>query len=385
LSHEALILMRARDPELARLRDDALVPAIRAAGLAVSQPETAVGGELFVSGVATLIERVRVVVADVTEPDPNLWIEIGYAMGLGKALNVLLIRRASEQNAGGDLPSLLAGHEVLVWDPARTDEFTQALTSRLRRRLAILGTEAEAVSPWDEEWLAVQRKHAMASLSAIGRTGFMEFAFALSPPKGQWSPSELLEAATESQIQTFGWPIGVVIDTDVYRPHPTGDGIRAEVSVVDSPLRENSYDYWSLRSDGDYYLLQSLFEDQRTKNALYFNTRIVRVTEAVLYCARLCARLEVSPASRIVLRIRHGGLRSRTLRSASARRLHLERTTVVDEVHSEVSFTLESVDAQLVALVNDLVRPVFEVFDFFEVSEEVLKDIVEKFLNGQVT
>ena len=68
-----------------------------------------------------------------------------------------------------------------------------------------------------------------------------------------------------------------------YRPRPTLD-----VIVADMPFKEHmSYDYWSLRRNGDFLLLQSLFEDKRNPSftALYFNTRTLRRREALLYCA----------------------------------------------------------------------------------------------------
>jgi len=39
------------------------------------------------------------------------------------------------------------------------------------------------------------------------------------------------------QIHAFGWPVGVILDNDPdFKPYPTNDGIRAEVSVPSGPL-----------------------------------------------------------------------------------------------------------------------------------------------------
>jgi hypothetical protein len=51
-----------------------------------------------------------------------------------------------------------------------------------------------------------------------------------------------------------------------------------------------SYDYWALRENGVFYLLQSLFEDDRDANAIFFNSRLVRVTESLLFAANLLGR-----------------------------------------------------------------------------------------------
>jgi len=95
------------------------------------------------------------------------------------------------------------------------------------------------------------------------------------------SQIELLNAVRASQILTFGWPIAVLLENrPEYRPRPFGDGIRADLAFAG---HRTSYDYWAVRKNGDFYLLQSFFEDSRERNALFFNTRIVRVTEALMF------------------------------------------------------------------------------------------------------
>ena len=46
---------------------------------------------------------------------------------------------------------------------------------------------------------------------------------------------------------------------------------------------------------GDFYLLQSFYEDTRDRNALFFNTRIVRVTEALMFAGKLYTTLGAHP------------------------------------------------------------------------------------------
>ncbi len=139
------------------------------------------------------------------------------------------------------------------------------------------------------------RTAAKAGLHERGITGYMEVRFALSRPKPQWSQRELLEAAERAQIHTFGWPIGVVAPNGGGRPRPTSDGIVAEVVFDDY----GSYDYWCLSRRGDFYLLKSLFEDKRGTGTLFFSTRIVRVTETLLYCGRLYSRLNTPTTTAI--------------------------------------------------------------------------------------
>src|SRR5207247_9744638 len=99
------------------------------------------------------------------------------------------------------------------------------------------------------------------------------------------------------------------------------DGIRAEISVTRSMLSGRpSYDYWALRSNGDFYLLQSLFEDDRDERKIFFNTRIVRVTESLMFASNLYKTLGVSPEPRPSVRVTHRGLAGRELTSAGMNR-----------------------------------------------------------------
>ena len=66
-----------------------------------------------------------------------------------------------------------------------------------------------------------------------------------------------------------------------------------------------SYDYWAIRRNGDFYVLQSLFEDERGENLIFFNTRIVRVAEALMFASNLYTHLGASLLKRILACVYH--------------------------------------------------------------------------------
>jgi hypothetical protein len=199
--------------------------------------------------------------------------------------------------------------------------------------------------------------------------------------------SELLKQARLAQIETFGWPIAVVLDRAELRPRPTTDGIVAEVAIKDAD-RRHSYDYWTLRNNGDFYLLKSIFEDERKENTIFFNTRIVRITETLLYAARLYSGLNVPKDAHHFVGIRHGGLKGRVLSTSSiARRFppSADRVSGEDEVYTEVETTIEQIETHLVELVEKYTQPLFILFNFFELNRGVLEEIVNKYAQGEVT
>jgi hypothetical protein len=235
---------------------------------------------------------------------------------------------------------------------------------------------------FDPAWLTAEQMAAFEGFQNGKHKGTFEIAFALEPPKLVASQRQLLDAARVSAIHTFGWPIGVVLDREEYKPRPRQDGIFAKLSF-DEDIR-GSFDYWAIRQNGDFYLLKSLFEDERAVNKFFFGTRLIRTTEAILYCEQLYRNLGAKQESVIHFRTQYRGLKGRELAAANPSRKLNGRTSEVENVNSETIFRLGDVREGIVPLVKCLLEPVFILFDFFQLSDEVYADIVNQFVNGRV-
>jgi hypothetical protein len=248
-----------------------------------------------------------------------------------------------------------------------------------------------AVSPGDmsatenksleTSWFTHEQARAQGLISKINLTGHMELrAEALhSLSKSQ---IELLNAVRLSEIRTFGWPIGITLENrEEYRPRPYKDGIRAEVSIVEGD--RTSFDYWAARTSGDFYLLQSLFEDSRKPSQIFFDTRIVRVTESLMFIESLYKKLGVPPEAKVRIQITHRGLKGRELNSASPNRHMFPRGPAVEnESTSEVTTILGAMSETRVSDVKEIVAPMFMLFEFMEFSGAVYDDIVRNFEKG---
>jgi hypothetical protein len=187
-----------------------------------------------------------------------------------------------------------------------------------------------------------------------------------------------------SQVQTFGWPIAVLLENrPEYGPRPFGDGIRAELAFADG---RTSFDYWAVRKNGDFYLLQSFFEDIQAKKALFFNTRIVRVTEALMFAGKLYTALGAAPDAKISARFTHSGLAGRTLKSASPnRQLSTSPTTHEQVSETETVIVLGDIHDALVDEVQRVCAPMFMLFNFQVFQREIYEDIVRRFEKGEAT
>jgi hypothetical protein len=238
-----------------------------------------------------------------------------------------------------------------------------------------------------DAWFSQHSTLAATGLVTAGREGAMELRFALHDPISK-SQLDLLNSVRLSEIKTFGWPIGILLENrNEFRPRPMADGIIAEVVTAGKGMSGSpSYDYWAARTNGDFYLLQSLFEDERSASKLFFDTRIVRVTESLLFGANFYRNLGVAEAADISLRISHRGLAGRHLIAASPNRYTSPANAATESVsETQIVSALGQIRPRLVDLVIQICAPLFMLFDFKQFDRKVYEQIVVDFVAGKIT
>lgn len=225
------------------------------------------------------------------------------------------------------------------------------------------------VTPWDDAWFETQKKTALESLEKTRLVGYMEVRCSLAYPILPKARLELRDAASKAFLPSHsGSHIGIVDAAGESKPRPSDDGIVAEVSE-----RAGTYNYWSLRSNGDFFLLRSLIEDDFLKypsRIIAIDARIAEVTEVLLYCQRLYKQLGVSPLSQARIIVEHSGLKGRSLRPGSV--------ALVDRSVTSIRTSLNGIEEDLVGLVRTVAAPMFELFDFMTFPESVYIDHVER-------
>jgi hypothetical protein len=243
--------------------------------------------------------------------------------------------------------------------------------------------EATENAEINNEWVENHREKAKNSVAAQGINTLWEITSSIGNQSINSTQAELLASARTSEIRTFGWPIGVMLENrDEFRPKPTSDGILANINVGD----RESFDYWSWNTGGDFYLLKSIFEDSRDPTAIFFNTRIVRTAEALLYISKMYKNLGANDTDEVRIRMKYEGIEGRILSSSTPNRsIFVNKRIAENECESEITLQLKDISDDLVGSVKSLVSPIFVLFDFFELSDKVYADIVNHFVNGEVT
>lgn len=240
------------------------------------------------------------------------------------------------------------------------------------------GVSAPPLRTLDDGWF---ERHVSAAAAALGHGGAMELRFSLDQPINT-PQDKLLEAARSSQILTFGWPFGVVVDGDEQRPRPVPEGIVAEVPLDRSrgDFRD-SYDYWALGGDGRFYLLQSLFEDRHAKGQIQFDTRMRRVAEALMYCGNLYRNLGVADEASMLVRVSHVNLGGRTLSATGSRYVSPKQLTPgVADVNSELVTSNSDLRQNLTGRVEEILNRLFLLFDFMSFAPKIYDDVVGQFV-----
>jgi hypothetical protein len=196
----------------------------------------------------------------------------------------------------------------------------------------------------------------------------------------------------QAQVRGIGWPTGVVLENrDESRPRPTNDGIVASVIADIHAFDGRRFAYWALTKGGDFYTLMSLSEDNRDENragkTIYFDTRIMRAAEALLHCANLDKTLGIQPNAQIDMTVRYGGLKGRTLAPTSTESVYYGggENSYEDEVSiPAIAFKLGAVRAEMVELVKKLCAPLFVIFDYAELPDNIYRKTVTDFVNGKI-
>lgn len=386
----AFVIMQIGDIQLDQFYYGVLEPIIRECNLAPIRIDKHNEGGILKSEITKHIESSDIIVADLTNERPNCYLEVGYAMGIGKYRNLILIvnedhfhESPNYKKGGPKIHFDLIGYDILFWDLNDIGTFKNNLKAKILRRLATLPdygiTTNVTESPAFGDWTKELRENALIGLDSSGRTSYMEICMTVKY-KFDSRQRELLTAANKAQIHTFGWPIGIVMTKDEYKPRPTADGIICDFGT------DQSYDFWSLLKNGNFYLLKSLFEDDIKPGYLFFDTRIVRIAETLLYAVRLYSELRVPLESDVHIKITHGGLKGLILASASPRRRLLDgRKCVEDKISAEIHVPLFQIEKDLVDLVDNYTSQLFAQFDFFELGKEVLTEIVNNFVEGKIS
>lgn len=385
---EAFVVMQIGNKQLDSLWKEVYIPVIKECGLVPKRVDKHNEGRLLQSEIADFVKRAKIVIADLTNERPNCYLEVGYAMGIDKFKNLILCARedhhheSSNYTKGG--PKIhfdLSGYGFLWWEETKLDDFRKELTFKIKQRLELLKknrnttVEESAIEIWQEK----ERDYALVAAEDLNLSSFYEISFELTQNLPNRNQPELLKIAEAAQVHNSGWPIGVVLNNDK-RPKPVLDGIK-------TIILSDTFDYWYLKKDGRFYFLRNFEEDLDIKGNkpgknIHLDTRIRRITEAIMYCFRLYKGFDGDGETPVRISITHKGLRNRIIAVADTGRFIPSRwNCTVDEVKSSEILKVAVLMPDIKDIVFKFATELFIMFDYFDLTRAVCDDIIDKFIS----
>lgn len=130
----AFVVMQIGNPEMDHLFEAVIQPAIESMGLQAKRVDRDNEGGLLKNEIIHFLNNSEIIVADLTNERPNVYLEVGYAMGIDKFRNLILTCRSDHLPGNADWrpdgPKIhfdLAGYDILFWESSKPDSFRQKL------------------------------------------------------------------------------------------------------------------------------------------------------------------------------------------------------------------------------------------------------------------
>jgi len=292
-------------------------------------------------------------------------------------------------------------------EPPRTTEEWNALIRRcvlndrealLRQLTAALAPPAvapavEVVPPRHEAWIAKAEKRFQAvqqatygSLDANPlRHGTWMAAFTMDVREPGLSLRAFRERLYRCVGRETGWPIGLFMERENSRPYATDGLIEAWLGERQSKEAGHS-DFWRASPQGEFATFRGYQDDDIANEGrapgecLNWLVFVWRVGELLLYLDRFAKEFaEAGSAAQVTMR--WTGLRGRRLVNTSSE-YHLADIYRChdDVVETSLRIANGTVDANMSELVGELTRPLFDAFDFFELSKTIRDAELQKLL-----
>ena len=221
--------------------------------------------------------------------------------------------------------------------------------------------------------------------------GHYEIAIAPSNLQPAINLSELKDRlAVAQRVKTSGWPPFMDIGVNQLNPYAYGDCIEAWIGrplpkkVFDDPSHA---DFWRASPSGQLYIIRGYSEDavewasspQRNPGeTLTVNISVIRIWECLRFASHFFRTF--TDVEEVVVRCLYTGLNGRRLIDSLQPAFSIRRgVSQVDEVQLTGQFTLQQLEDNMPEVLQDLMAPLFEHFDFFRLTVAHAQNIIDRY------
>lgn len=220
------------------------------------------------------------------------------------------------------------------------------------------------------------------------QTGFWTFSFRINP----FPPvplSDLNTALDRQMPKHSGWPPFTYLHRAGIRPSPHEDTIQAYIGATapgEKPVdRAEHADFWRVRRDGYGFLLRPYQEDRDgyignrypIPTGPFFDWELptFRVVELLKFIEALARAFGAEESDADILLTYYGTAGRRLEAHNSNLIVHTGATSYVNRVVSSLSVSIRDVEMQTPEIVYNLLKPVYEQFEFTELPKRLVDRI----------
>ncbi len=190
------------------------------------------------------------------------------------------------------------------------------------------------------------------------------------------------------RIKLTGWSTFLKMQTPEWSPRPykefieawTGKPIPGRGRIKEVDL----CDFWRASLEGKLVTLRGYSEDKSSSlgpgKGFDVALPIWRVGEGLLFASRLARTFD--DVDRIVVKCRYSGLSGRMLTRESDYGRHFEnRICQTDEITLKISATQTQINDNLTEIMHELLKPLYEQFNFFDLPIQLVESELNKLRN----
>jgi transcriptional regulator with XRE-family HTH domain len=287
------------------------------------------------------------------------------------------------------------GHE---WDALMRRCIGNAREDLLNQFRGILAGGAAAVAPQENRLQQVTRWHATslerwralsetlpAEHPARLRHGYYNVGYQLFGNVERVQGTALLDALNRGVVRHTGWPPFWVPTRDGIRPYMHDGNVECWLGPDGQDRDPGHADFWRASPDTQFFLIRGYQEDghenAQAEPGTIFDITLPtwRIGEILLHAASMARQLGDAQAQAVLI-FEWTGLNGRSLRSFANRTRHMaDRYTARQERYrADLTVQADQIGDQLPELVGRVIRPLYELFDFFQLPATLPLEELER-------
>lgn len=215
------------------------------------------------------------------------------------------------------------------------------------------------------------------------KAGFWQGSFVLIGSIPKMGLKDFLEVLRASETGRTGWDIGWVPSRSKIAPYPYKGGIEVWLAETGDKGPAHS-DFWRAEPTGRFSLFRghqeddAEFQSKHPGRLLDFSLVLWRVSEFLLYVESFASHIKAID-SKAVIKFNWNGLENRQISYHKGfGRMYESHVCLQDSVYS--SHTIQNCRKIKETLIHDvftITMPLFEVFNFFSLTEDQVKDHIK--------